>query len=51
MTEIKQILHSVGVTKAAAAILVKAIEEYRFMVGDGEEELSAIYEALKEVAE
>lgn len=50
MSEIKQTLHSVGVTKAEAAMLVEAIEQYYFMVGEGEE-LSAIYETLKEVAE
>lgn len=51
MSEIKQTLHSVGVTKAEAAMLVEAIEQYYFMVGEGEEELSAIYETLKEVVE
>lgn len=44
-------LYSVGITKAEAQMLVEAIEQHYFMVGEGEEELSAVYESLKEVAE
>lgn len=42
--------YAVCFTKEEANMLIEAIEQYYFMVGVGEEELSIIYEELREVA-